>query len=102
MLASTSLRKCWTYTTLTHALLLVTTVERQDIRPKTAELYLVPQTKEDQEAKENREVMSLASDVAKRTLQKQESEQWESRRWKPNLRQPVESSEQSKAKLRKP
>ncbi|GKC65670.1 putative reverse transcriptase domain-containing protein [Tanacetum coccineum] len=50
-------------TTLTHALLLVTTVERQDIRPKTVELYLVPQTKEDQEAKEDREVMSLVSDV---------------------------------------
>ncbi|GKG50271.1 hypothetical protein Tco_0521371, partial [Tanacetum coccineum] len=32
-------------TTLTHALLLVTTVERQDIRPKTAELHLALQTK---------------------------------------------------------
>ncbi|GJR36874.1 putative reverse transcriptase domain-containing protein [Tanacetum coccineum] len=50
-------------TTLTHALLLVTTVERQDIRPKTAELHLVPQTKEDQEAKEDREAMSLVLDV---------------------------------------
>ncbi|GJT90204.1 hypothetical protein Tco_1079049 [Tanacetum coccineum] len=37
-------------TTLTHALLLVTTVERQDIRPKTGALQIVPQTKEDQEA----------------------------------------------------
>ncbi|GKD33403.1 putative reverse transcriptase domain-containing protein, partial [Tanacetum coccineum] len=46
-------------TTLTHALLLVTTIERQDIRPKTAALHLVPQTKEDQEAKEDREMMSL-------------------------------------------
>ncbi|GJY01649.1 reverse transcriptase domain-containing protein [Tanacetum coccineum] len=47
-------------TTLTHALLLVTTVEGQDIRPKTAELHLVPQAKED------KEVILLASDVAKR------------------------------------
>ncbi|GJX58816.1 reverse transcriptase domain-containing protein [Tanacetum coccineum] len=38
-------------TTLTHALLLATTVERQDIRPKTAEPHLVPQTKEDLETK---------------------------------------------------
>ncbi|GKB00046.1 putative reverse transcriptase domain-containing protein [Tanacetum coccineum] len=51
-------------TTLTHALLLVTTVERQDIRPKTAELHLVPQPKEDLEAKEDREAMSLVLDVA--------------------------------------
>ncbi|GJY11956.1 putative reverse transcriptase domain-containing protein [Tanacetum coccineum] len=50
-------------TTLTHALLLVTTVERQDLRPKTAELHLNPQTKEDQEVKEDREVMSLVWDV---------------------------------------
>ncbi|GJU83496.1 hypothetical protein Tco_1285861 [Tanacetum coccineum] len=55
-------------TTLTHALLLVTTVERQDIRPKTAELHLVPQPKEDQEAKEDRKVMSLVSDVAKKDI----------------------------------
>ncbi|GJV28572.1 putative nucleotidyltransferase, ribonuclease H [Tanacetum coccineum] len=54
-------------TTLTMPLL-VTTVERQDIRPKTAELHLVPQTKEDQEAKEDREVMSLISDVAKKDI----------------------------------
>ncbi|GJX48521.1 reverse transcriptase domain-containing protein [Tanacetum coccineum] len=46
-------------TTLRHALLLVTTVEKQDIRPKTAELHLVPQTKENPEAKEDREAMSL-------------------------------------------
>ncbi|GJX75006.1 reverse transcriptase domain-containing protein [Tanacetum coccineum] len=46
-------------TTLTHALLLVTTVERQDIRPKTIAFHLVPQTKKDQEAKEDREVMLL-------------------------------------------
>ncbi|GKF54874.1 hypothetical protein Tco_0165214 [Tanacetum coccineum] len=57
-------------TTLTHALLLVTTVERQDIRPKTAELHLVSQTKEDQEAKEDREVMSLIVDVAKKDITK--------------------------------
>ncbi|GJU83500.1 hypothetical protein Tco_1285865 [Tanacetum coccineum] len=56
--------------TQTHALLLVTTVERQDIRPKTAVLYLVPQTKEDQEAKEDKEVMSLVSDVAKKDITK--------------------------------
>ncbi|GJX41323.1 putative reverse transcriptase domain-containing protein [Tanacetum coccineum] len=42
-------------TTLTHSLLLVTTVERQDIRPKTVALHLVSQTKEDHEAKEDRE-----------------------------------------------
>ncbi|GKC05122.1 putative reverse transcriptase domain-containing protein [Tanacetum coccineum] len=50
-------------TTLTHALLLVTTVEWHDIRPKTVKLYLVPQAKEDPEAKEYREVMLLISDV---------------------------------------
>ncbi|GKF00460.1 hypothetical protein Tco_0023810, partial [Tanacetum coccineum] len=55
-------------TTLTHALLLVTTVKRQDIRPKTVELYLVPQAKEDPKAKEDREVMSLVSDVAKNDI----------------------------------
>ncbi|GJT68684.1 hypothetical protein Tco_1020164 [Tanacetum coccineum] len=53
-------------TTLTHALLLVTTVERQDIRPKTAELHLVPQPKEDLEAKEDREAMSLVLDVVEK------------------------------------
>ncbi|GJW86726.1 hypothetical protein Tco_0162066 [Tanacetum coccineum] len=52
--------------TLTHALLLVTTVEGQDIMSKTVEPHPVPQTKEDSEAKEDREVMLLASDVAKR------------------------------------
>ncbi|GJT00486.1 putative reverse transcriptase domain-containing protein [Tanacetum coccineum] len=50
-------------TTLTHALLLVTTVEGQDIESRTAEPYLVPQAKEDPEAKEDREMMLLASDV---------------------------------------
>ncbi|GKB99153.1 putative reverse transcriptase domain-containing protein [Tanacetum coccineum] len=55
-------------TTLTHALLLVTTVGRQDIRPKTAELRLVSQAKEDLEAKEDREVMSLVLDVARRDI----------------------------------
>ncbi|GJU49718.1 reverse transcriptase domain-containing protein [Tanacetum coccineum] len=44
-------------TTLTHLLLLVTTVEGQDIRPKTVELHLALQTKEDPEAKEDKEVM---------------------------------------------
>ncbi|GJV85752.1 reverse transcriptase domain-containing protein [Tanacetum coccineum] len=53
-------------TTLTHALLLVTTMKRQDIRPKTAALHLVPQTKEDQEAKEDREVILLVLDVVKK------------------------------------
>ncbi|GKG02932.1 hypothetical protein Tco_0310568, partial [Tanacetum coccineum] len=57
-------------TTLTHAFLLVTIVERQDIRPKTAELHLVPQTKEDQEAKEDKEVMSLVSDMTKKDITK--------------------------------
>ncbi|GJT24950.1 putative reverse transcriptase domain-containing protein [Tanacetum coccineum] len=37
--------------------------ERQDIRPKTAELHLVPQPKEDPEVKEDREAMSLVLDV---------------------------------------
>ncbi|GJS69762.1 putative reverse transcriptase domain-containing protein [Tanacetum coccineum] len=55
-------------TTFTHALLLVTTVERQDIRPKTAELHLVPQTKEDQKVKEDREAMLLVSDVVKKDI----------------------------------
>ncbi|GJU20612.1 putative reverse transcriptase domain-containing protein [Tanacetum coccineum] len=44
--------KCEDEHTLTHALLLVTTVERHDIRPKTAKLHLVPQTKRTKEAKE--------------------------------------------------
>ncbi|GJR27774.1 hypothetical protein Tco_1104006 [Tanacetum coccineum] len=57
-------------TTLTHALLLVTTVEGQDIESKTAEPHLVPQTKEDQEANEDREVMSLILDVAKKDITK--------------------------------
>ncbi|GJT61552.1 hypothetical protein Tco_1005085 [Tanacetum coccineum] len=74
-------------TTLTHALLLVTTVERQDIRPKTAELHLVPQTKEDPEAKEDREAMSLVSDVRERTY-KTSSRQWESRRTQGGRRAP--------------
>ncbi|GJS26060.1 putative reverse transcriptase domain-containing protein [Tanacetum coccineum] len=53
-------------TTLTYALLLVTTVERHDIRPKTVKLYLVPHTKEDQEAKEDRQaiVYSLCAEAA--------------------------------------
>ncbi|GJV56907.1 putative reverse transcriptase domain-containing protein [Tanacetum coccineum] len=55
-------------TTLTHALLLVTTVEGQDIKSKTAELHLVPQAKEDLEAKEDGEVMLLASDVVRRDI----------------------------------
>ncbi|GKE73589.1 hypothetical protein Tco_1535630 [Tanacetum coccineum] len=40
----------------------------QDIRPKTAKPHLVPQAKEDPEAKADREVMLLASDVAKRDI----------------------------------
>ncbi|GJV35921.1 hypothetical protein Tco_1408398 [Tanacetum coccineum] len=39
-------------TTLTHALLLITTVDGQDVRPKTVEPHLVPQAKKDPEAKE--------------------------------------------------
>ncbi|GJZ39707.1 putative reverse transcriptase domain-containing protein [Tanacetum coccineum] len=50
-------------TTLTHALLLVTTMEGQDIESKTVEPHLVPQAKEGPEAKEDREVMLLTSDV---------------------------------------
>ncbi|GKF55971.1 hypothetical protein Tco_0166311 [Tanacetum coccineum] len=53
-------------TILTHALLLVTTVEGQDIKSKTTKPHPIPQAKEDPEAKEDREVMLLASDVAKR------------------------------------
>ncbi|GKF28446.1 reverse transcriptase domain-containing protein [Tanacetum coccineum] len=55
-------------TTLTHALLLVTIVEGQDIKSKTVELHLVPRTKEDPKAKEDREVMSLVSDVVRRDI----------------------------------
>ncbi|GJX80409.1 hypothetical protein Tco_0328558 [Tanacetum coccineum] len=55
-------------TTLTHALLLVTTVEGQGIRSRTVEPHLVPQAKEDPETKEDREVMSLVSDVAKKDI----------------------------------
>ncbi|GJZ07997.1 reverse transcriptase domain-containing protein [Tanacetum coccineum] len=55
-------------TTLTHALLLITVVERQDTRPKTVELYLVPQAKEEPEAKDDSEVMSLVLDVAKKDI----------------------------------
>ncbi|GJS87287.1 reverse transcriptase domain-containing protein [Tanacetum coccineum] len=55
-------------TTLTHTLLLVTTVEGQGIRSRTAEPHLVPQAKKDLEAKEVREVMLLASDVAKKDI----------------------------------
>ncbi|GKB32269.1 putative reverse transcriptase domain-containing protein [Tanacetum coccineum] len=40
----------------------------KDIEPKTVELHLVPQPKEDQEAKEDREVMLLVSDVAKKDI----------------------------------
>ncbi|GJU09063.1 putative reverse transcriptase domain-containing protein [Tanacetum coccineum] len=55
-------------TTLTRALVLVTTVEGQDIRSNTAEPHLVPRAKEDLEAKEDSEVMSLVSDVAKKDI----------------------------------
>ncbi|GJZ63332.1 hypothetical protein Tco_0619753 [Tanacetum coccineum] len=55
-------------TTLTYALLLVTTVEGHDIKPKIAELHLIPQAKEDPKAKEDREVMSLVSDVVRRDI----------------------------------
>ncbi|GKG44471.1 hypothetical protein Tco_0485909, partial [Tanacetum coccineum] len=55
-------------TTLTHALLLVTTVEGQDIKSKTAKLHPVPQAKEDPKAKEDREVMLLVLDVAKKDI----------------------------------
>ncbi|GKD66442.1 reverse transcriptase domain-containing protein [Tanacetum coccineum] len=68
MLASYLTAESVDYTTLTHTHLLVTTVERQDIRPKTAELHLVLQTKEDQKAKEDREVMSLVLDVVKKDI----------------------------------
>ncbi|GKF46215.1 hypothetical protein Tco_0136017 [Tanacetum coccineum] len=55
-------------TTLTHALLLVTTIEGQDIRPNTVKLHLALQTKEDPEAKEDREVMLLVLGVAKKDI----------------------------------
>ncbi|GKG41794.1 hypothetical protein Tco_0473545, partial [Tanacetum coccineum] len=44
----------------------VTTVEGQGIRSRTVEPHPVPQAEEDPKAKEDREVMLLASDVAKR------------------------------------
>ncbi|GJW23209.1 putative reverse transcriptase domain-containing protein [Tanacetum coccineum] len=68
MLASYLTAESVNDTTLTHALLLVTTMERQDIRSKTAEIHLVPQPKEDLEAKEDREAMSLVLDVAKKDI----------------------------------
>ncbi|GKB11802.1 putative reverse transcriptase domain-containing protein, partial [Tanacetum coccineum] len=68
MLASYPTAESVDDTTLTHALLLIINVERQDIRPKTIGLHLVPQTKEDQEAKEDKEVMSLVLDVAKKDI----------------------------------
>ncbi|GJY34635.1 hypothetical protein Tco_0419104 [Tanacetum coccineum] len=40
----------------------------QEIRPKSAELYLVPQAKEDLEAKEDREIMLLVLDVVRRDI----------------------------------
>ncbi|GJW45335.1 hypothetical protein Tco_0074134 [Tanacetum coccineum] len=55
-------------TILTHALLFVTTVEGHDIKSKTAELHLVPQAKEDQEARKDREAMSLILDVVKKDI----------------------------------
>ncbi|GJV08017.1 putative reverse transcriptase domain-containing protein [Tanacetum coccineum] len=70
MLASYPTAESVDDTTLTHALLLVTTMERQGIRPKTAELHLALQTKEDPEAKEDRAVMLLVSDVAKKDITK--------------------------------
>ncbi|GJR92172.1 hypothetical protein Tco_0264346 [Tanacetum coccineum] len=42
----------------------------KDIRLKTAELHLVSQIKKDQEAKEDREVMSLVLDVVRRDITK--------------------------------
>ncbi|GKB20201.1 hypothetical protein Tco_0854124 [Tanacetum coccineum] len=42
--------------------------EGQDIRPRIAELYLVPQAKEDPEAKEDKEVMLLVLDVVRRDI----------------------------------
>ncbi|GJR14381.1 reverse transcriptase domain-containing protein [Tanacetum coccineum] len=55
-------------TTSTHALLLVTIVEGEDIRPKIAEPHLIPRAKEDPKAKEDRKVMSLVSDVERRDI----------------------------------
>ncbi|GJY00063.1 putative reverse transcriptase domain-containing protein [Tanacetum coccineum] len=52
-------------TTLTHAILLVTTVEGQDIRSKTAEPYPVSQAKEDPKAKEDKEVILCAEAAMK-------------------------------------
>ncbi|GJU83495.1 putative reverse transcriptase domain-containing protein [Tanacetum coccineum] len=70
MLASfTSLRKNVDDTTTDHASS-CTTMNGKYIRPKTAALHLATQTKEDQEAKEDREVMSLISDVAKKDITK--------------------------------
>ncbi|GJY65086.1 reverse transcriptase domain-containing protein [Tanacetum coccineum] len=74
---------------------------RADKSQKTASPTHVPKAKEDPEAKEDREVMLLALDVVRRALQEQVSEQWKSRPWKSNSRQPTKSSEQSEAESRK-
>ncbi|GJT16227.1 hypothetical protein Tco_0874933 [Tanacetum coccineum] len=68
MLASYLTAKNVDDTTLMHAFLLVTTVERQDIRPKTAKLHLALQTKEDLEANEDRAVMLLVLDVVRKDI----------------------------------
>ncbi|GJR13818.1 hypothetical protein Tco_0796470 [Tanacetum coccineum] len=74
---------------------------RQTIRSKTAELHLVHKPKEDQ-SKEDREVMSLVSDVAKKDITKTSVQTMESRRWKSNSRQPAKPLEQSKTESREP
>ncbi|GKF13449.1 hypothetical protein Tco_0054911 [Tanacetum coccineum] len=68
MLANYLTAKSVDDTTLMHALLLVTTVGRQDIKPKTAELHLISQAKEDPEANEDKEIMLLVSDVVRRDI----------------------------------
>ncbi|GKE99753.1 hypothetical protein Tco_0023104, partial [Tanacetum coccineum] len=55
-------------TTLTHVLLLATTVEGQGIKPKNAELHLVLQAKEEPESKEDWVLMLPASDAVKRSI----------------------------------
>ncbi|GJR41767.1 hypothetical protein Tco_1309870 [Tanacetum coccineum] len=68
MLANYLTAKSVDDTTPTHALLLVTIVERQGIRSNTVEPHLVPQAKEDSEAKEDREMMLLVLDVVRRDI----------------------------------
>ncbi|GJW51854.1 hypothetical protein Tco_0093205 [Tanacetum coccineum] len=62
----TSLQKCGTTTQLCRMPSCFYNYEKEDIMAKIGALHLVPQTKEDQEAKEDKEVMSLVLDVVRK------------------------------------